>query len=183
MATKTEKDLWVEMSIIEISTQADFAKIAFSNIDPKAVSNNRAVFSSIHSFLSHCAIISKMLKAVDDSIPPKSIGDVLGVSAQSIVHKRKFRNCLEHYNDELKTWIKKYGTNAVIGLNNIGPKSALQIPGMVYVSHYDDSMQTFTFVNEDFNLGIMMSEVEKIKNIADGWLNDIRSRKINPPFI
>src|SRR3989344_2204649 len=77
---KTEKDLWVEMSIREIWTQAHFAEIAYSHIDPKAASGNDAVFSSIHSFLSHCAMVSKMLSASDDDNPPKLIGDVLGIS-------------------------------------------------------------------------------------------------------
>jgi len=78
MPTKTEKDLWVEMSIREIWTQAHFAEIAFSHVDPKAASNNDAVFSSIHSFLSHCAMVSKMLSAKYDNNAPRSIGDIEG---------------------------------------------------------------------------------------------------------
>lgn len=183
MPTKTEKDLWVEMSIREIRTQAHFAEIAYSHIDPKAASGNDAVFSSIHSFLSHCAIISKMLKANDDSNPPKSIGDVLKISDASLIHRRKFRNNLEHYDKELKDWIRKFGANVNIGTYNIGPKNAFQISNMVLVSHYDQTNQMFTFVNDDFDLGTMFSEVQRIKNIADNWVKGMESRKINPPFI
>ena len=183
MPPKTEKDLWVEMSIREIWTQAHFAEIAFSHIDPKAANGNDAVFSSIHSFLSHCAMISKMLAATDDSNPPKSIGDVLSMPTTSIVHQRVFRNHLEHYDERLKDWIKQLGANSMIGTYNIGPKTAIQIPNMVFVSHYDPNTRTFTFVNDDFDLSAMATEVQRIKGIADNWVKGMESRKINPPFI
>lgn len=183
MPNKTEKDLWVEMSIREIWTQAHFAEIAYSHVDPKAANANDAVFSSIHSFLSHCAMISKMLKAADDSTPPKSIGNVLGISDVSLIHQRIFRNHLEHYDERLKSWIKQHGVGVNIGTYNIGPRSAIQIPNMVFVSHYDPNNQTFTFVNEDFDLGAMFKEVKRIKSIVDSWVEGTESRKINPPFI
>lgn len=183
MPNKTEKDLWVEMSIREIWTQAHFAGIAYSHIDPKAASGNDAVFSSIHSFLSHCAMISKMLAATDDSNPPKSIGEVLNIPSISIVHKRVFRNHLEHYDERLKDWIKQFGVNCNIGTYNIGPRRAIQIPNMVFVSHYDPNTATFTFVNDDFDLSALAAEVQRIKDLADTWVKNMESRKITPPFI
>lgn len=183
MATKTEKDLWVEMSIREIWTQAHFAEIAYSHIDPKAISGTDAVFSSIHSFLSHCAMVSKMLKATENSAPQKSIGDVLGIPNNSVIHEREFRNHLEHYDERLTKWIGQYGPDANIGTYNIGSRSAFRIKNFVFVSHYDSDTQTFTFVNEDFNLGTMMSEVEKVKSMADNWVKGVEGKKINPPFI
>ena len=183
MPNKTAKDLWVEMSIREISTQAHFAEIAYSHIDPKAINGDDAVFSSIHSFLSHCAMISKMLAATDNGNPPKFIGGVLGIADTSIVHKRVFRNHLEHYDDRLKKWINKFGVNSNIGTYNIGPKTAIQIPNLVFVSHYDPSKGVFTFVNDDFDLTVMANEVQKIKQIADQWVKDMERAKIIPPFI
>ena len=174
MPIKSKKDLWVEMSIREIWTQTNFAGISYSHIDPKALANNDLVFSSIHSFLSHCAMVSKMLKAVDDEDPTKSIGTVLGIPDTSIIHKRKFRNNLEHYNNELKEWIRKFPIGSNIGTYNIGPKSAVQNLNMILVSHYDPSSEIFTFVNEDFNLKSMHGEVERIKIIADNWVRGIQ---------
>lgn len=183
MPNKTEKDLWVEMSIREIWTQAHFAEIAYTHIDPKATNGNDAVFSSIHSFLSHCAMVSKILAATDDGNPPKSIGDVLKVQSTSVVHQRIFRNHLEHYDERLKEWIRQFGVNSMIGTYNVGPKSSVQAPNMVFVSHYDPSTETFTFVNDDFDLAAMHAEVQKIKTLADNWVKEMESKKINPPFI
>jgi len=183
MLQKTEKDLWVEMSIHEISTQALFAEIAYSRIDPKANADNNLVFSSIHSFLSHCAMISKMLKSTEDETPPKSIGSVLGIPSTSSIHMRVFRNHLEHYDERLKEWIRQYGVNSNIGNNNIGPRSAIQIPNMVFVSHYDPSNKNFTFVNDDFDLEKMHDEAQRIKELANDWVNGVRQGTIVVPFI
>lgn len=182
MPTKTEKDLWVEMSIREIWTQAHFAEIAYSHIDPKAANGNDAVFSSIHSFLSHCAMVSKMLSANYDTATPRTIEDVLGVRSTTI-HTKIFRNHLEHYDERLRRWIGQHGIGIMIGDYNIGPKSAIQIPNLVFVRHYDPTTSTFTFVNDDFDLNALFAEVQKIKNVADTWVKGIENGTITSPFI
>ena len=179
---KTEKDLWIEMSISEISTQARFADIAYKNINLKAVRDNDAIFSSIHSFLSHCAMISKMLKATDQGTPPISIGVVLGIALTSVIHKRKFRNNLEHYDKELKRWIAQYGVDVNIGTNNIGPKAAIKAANMIFVSHYDPTDNTFTFVNKDFDLTLLYNESQAIRDIADKWTEAVILGRTQPPF-
>ena len=183
MINKTEKDFWVEISIREIWTQTHFAEISYSNIDPKAISGNDAVFSSIHSFLSHCAMISKMLAADDNGNPPKSIGSILGITNNSIIHQRRFRNHLEHFDERMQRWIGKFATGANIGMYNIGPKSAIQIPNMIFVSHYDPNNYTFTFIDEDFDLSALHEEVQKIKSIADNWVQKMEREVIKSPFI
>lgn len=201
---RTEKDLWVEMSIREIWTQANFAEIAYSHIDPKADNGNDAVFSSIHSFLSHCAMVSKMLKANDQSqrkgriktfykylikfglyknkkVKKNTIGSILGIE-RSIIHEREFRNHLEHYDERLKEWIRQCGTDVNIGTYNTGPKSGIEIPNMLFISHYDPSTQIFTFINNDFDLSKLYTEVQKIKLIADVWVTKVQNGIIAPPF-
>jgi hypothetical protein len=171
MPQRTERDFWVEMSVREIWTQCHFAELAYMNLDSKARANIDAVFSSIHSFLSHCAMVSKLLRAKADSV---TIEDVLKVSTTSKIHDRSFRNHLEHYDKRLKTWIKEKGLNAGIGTYNIGPKSMLP-SGVVFVSHYDPTSTTFTFVDEDINLRDLHTEIGEIKKVADAWVKNLRS--------
>jgi len=180
---RTEKDLWVEMAIREISTQAHFAEISYKNIDIKVDPGTDLVFSSIHSFLSHSANVSKMLKASDVGDSSKTIGGVLGISENSKIHNRDFRNHLEHYDERLKTWIGKKGSNVTIGTYNIGPKSALDLPNIVLVSHYDPYSNIFTFVDEDFDIGELFEEVKRIKSMADKWVGDMLTQRISPPFM
>jgi len=183
MIKKTKKDLWVEMSIREVITQAHFAEISYSHIDQKAANINDAVFSSIHSFLSHCAMISKMLKANDRESFVKSIGFVLGISDDSIIHQRRFRNHLEHFDQRMQRWIGKFATGANIGTYNIGPKSAIQISNMIFVSHYDPNNHTFTFVDEDFDLSALYVEVQKIESIANNWIKKMEQGFKKSPFL
>ena len=182
MATKTEKDLWVKMSIREISTQAHFARIAYRHLNPQNISDTDTTYISIHSFFSHCAMISKMLKSKSDGSSSKSIGDILGVDDNSPIHKRKFRNHLEHNDQRLKKWIIKYGANINIGTYNVGSKTAIQIPGLIYISNYDPTTQTFTFVDEDFELKPLFTESQRIKDIADKWVGEMQRGSITPPF-
>lgn len=127
-------------------------------------------------------MVSKMLVAKDQKLPQKSIGDILNIPKSSIIHNRRFRNHLEHYDERLKKWIKEKGINSAIGTYNIGPKSMIGIPNMIFVSHYDPHDNTFTFVNEDFDLGVLYQDVQRIKGIADAWVQIMQSGKIEPPF-
>jgi len=171
---------WLEASIREISTQAHFADIAHRNINKKSASQFDTAFTSIHSFLSHCAMVSKMLKGeyrVEYSNYTKVItmGKVLGIPKSSVIHNRKFRNYLEHYDTEIQKWVNKHH-NDNIGTYNIGPKAAFN--GIVYISHYDPTSDTYTFVNKDLGLAPLHKETLNIKKLADGWVAQQQGRPI-----
>jgi hypothetical protein len=202
MKRTSEKDFWFVMSLMEISKQAEFAIICYDNIELKTVTGNDAIFSSIHSFFSHCGMVSKLLMSQEVTYPKftkflpyclrkcfkyktktQKIGQVLGISKGSLIHKREFRNSLEHYDERLKEWIKEKGLNANIGINNIGRKSTLAIPGMVYVTHFDPQTFIFTLVNEDFDMTVLYKEVVRIKEIAENWEMEILRGIKKPPFI
>jgi hypothetical protein len=161
-----EEKFWIEMSVREISTQAHFADLAYANFHPKAKLNNDAVFSSIHSFLFHCAMMPKMLRGRFETV---SIDDVLDIAQDSIIHERKFRDDLEHYYSRLKNWIREYGLRRVIGTYNIGRRDKFR--GVLLIKHYDPSECIFTFVGEDFDLEAMHGEAIRIKEIADRCIN------------
>jgi hypothetical protein len=123
-------------------------------------------------------MVSKMLMASDDNNPSSNIGMVLKISESSIIHNRKFRDYLEHYYNYLKKWIKENSPNSNIGTYNIGSKSALGIPNMIFVSHYDPSTGIYTFVNEDFDLNQLYEEVISIKVLADSWVKKLQNKNI-----
>lgn len=179
----TIRDKWIEMSIREIWTQCKFALIAFDNLSIKGQESTDAAFSSAHSFLSHAANVSKLLKAKDVDPPHDAdvIGTIVGVQATSAVHDRELRNHLEHYDERLKGWISAQGPSANIGTYNIGPKSMIQIPGMVFVTHYDPNTKTFTFVNKDFDLTQLAHEVRKIQAAADAWVKNLEASRRKTP--
>ncbi|MDP3445205.1 MAG: hypothetical protein Q8T08_20280, partial [Ignavibacteria bacterium] len=110
MTNNERRLLWIEMSIREIWTQCNFAEISYANIDKKSANRIDMTFSSIHSFLSHCTMVSKLLNGKDirhdkELLIIKNIGQILNINDNSLIHKRKFRNHLEHYDERLESWI------------------------------------------------------------------------------
>jgi len=178
---RNKKDFWVEMAVREIWTQAKFARIAFNNINIKKVESNDILFSSIHSFLSHAANMSKLLKS-KDNISRKTIGDVLSISKSSIIHNRDFRNHLEHYDERLKNWIDKYPDNVNVGTYNIAPRGAIK-GNILFVSHYDPDSNTYIFVDEEFNLDDLQKEILNIMQTADSWVEKFEGGIIKSPLI
>lgn len=166
-------DLLVEMAVREISTQCTFAKISYGNIDIKAKKDLPVVFSSIHSFLSHCAMVSKFLwskhlKTADN----RKIATILGISGSYKIKKHKTRNALEHYDKHLKDWVAEKGPEVLIYDFNIGPKKQLSIPeNSVLVRHYEPEECLFTMLAEELKLDVLFSEVEEIKRRADSWID------------
>lgn len=176
--SRTE-DLWVEMSIREIATQCHFAKIAYNNIEIKSAKPTDQAFTSIHSFLSHAANVSKMLKSSGELV---SIGEILGISDGSVIHMRTFRNQLEHYDERLKVWISQIPEGTRIGTYNIGPTSHINRQNILLVSHYDPQTKIFTFVDNDIDLEVLQNEVKRISRIADKWVVNFENLTIFPPL-
>ena len=163
-----DEEFWVLMSILEIHAQAEFAKMAYSNIEEKPrTDRERATFSSIHSFLSHCALISKMLNAKGTK---QSIGEILGIPKNSVIHQRRFRNHLEHYDERLKSWINKAKVGSSIVNHHIGDRKTFPVQGAIFVNFYDPYTKIFTFVDEEFELDKLFEESEKVKRISEEWL-------------
>ncbi|KXK26868.1 MAG: hypothetical protein TR69_WS6001000889 [candidate division WS6 bacterium OLB20] len=106
MSNKQKEALWKEFLVREISTQCTFAIRSFESLEPKVARNTDLVFSSIHSFLTHCAMVSKLLKANPQnskSAPyEETVASLIGVKESSSIHKRSARNRLEHYDEHVQ---------------------------------------------------------------------------------
>ena len=136
-------DLLVKMAVREICTQCKFAEISYSNIDVKAQVGNDVIFSSIHSFLSHCANVSKFLwsQKLTSISEAQDLAQILGIPESYKIKEKSFRNVLEHYDKELKKWVGKKGENILILDYNIGPKKSFTIAkNSIHVRHYDNRL-------------------------------------------
>ena len=177
MNHESVKDLWIEMAVSEICTQSKFALIAFNNIARGVTEHSTdIVFMCIHSFLAHCANISKMLKP-DGKAKKKhlaTIGGIMNISENSPIHQRNIRGHLEHYDERLKGWIEALPDGAIIGTYNIGSRKMLG--PLFFVKHYDPTDRHFTFVNKDYDLQVLADEANRIGSIADSWVSEWRSR-------
>ncbi|MFA5107688.1 MAG: hypothetical protein WC497_05185 [Patescibacteria group bacterium] len=161
------------MGIEEVLNQTQYAIVAYNNINFKGKINNNIIFSSIHSYLTHCSMISKLLwsSELSNNVLSKSLATILGISEDINLKSYKFRNILEHYDEYLKEWIDR----KIIGINildkNIGSKTAININNVVWIRHFDPSTKIFTLLDEDLDLKTYYKEVLMINNKAQKYLN------------
>lgn len=161
----------IEMAIREIWTQCRFAELSYTNINLKSHAESEALSSSIHSFLSHCAMVSKFLWSshiVREGGEP--IAKILGVADTSPIKSRFFRNTLEHYDRYLKEWVELRGEKVNIMDHCVGPKSAVRGSNIIRVRNYDPGTTTFTLIDQDLILDVLFQEISNIKNLADQWV-------------
>jgi hypothetical protein len=161
----------------EVRLQMMFAFIALKNIEKKSKRNKCTVFSSLHSFLTHCANISKLLWSGKDrrgnyvgvhKMLDQDLADLLGLSAEnfSLLKNKSFRNDLDHYDERLVEWIKQASQSSlpvcdcVIGTKNGEPT--------FYIRHYDPNTEIFTFMNRELDINAMKSELLELNKVING---------------
>ena len=147
-------DKTIEMGIREIWSQCRYAEIAYSNALNKSERDVAVTFSSIHSFLSHSGLVSKLLwsRTLAQNIQSKNLAGILVVSEDSKIKDRTFRDILEHYDNYLKKWINEKGENASIWDNNIGPVEVFNFQNGIRVRHFDPTTSIYTLIGTDLSL-------------------------------
>lgn len=167
------RNLVQKMSVREVLSQAQYAEVAYGNVRVKGTSNTIVTFSSIHSFLTHAGMLSKLLwsKKLKDPSTGKILAKTLNLPDDLKIKDRRFRNILEHYDEYLKEWVDNKGGRVTIMDNCIGPKNAVHIPNSLWVRHYEPGTNIFTLLDTDLNLEELHKEVVLIIDKAIGWLN------------
>ena len=177
-------DKTIEMGIREIWSQCRYAEIAYSNVLNKSERDVAVTFSSIHSFLSHCGLVSKLLwsTTLSENIQNKKLTEILLIEENSAIKERTFRDILEHYDTYLKKWIKEKGEDIAIWDNNIGPVEAFNFQNGIRVRHFDPTTSTYTLIDSDLNLQNMYIAILDIKQKADDWVKINIDRSIPNPI-
>jgi hypothetical protein len=164
----------------EVGVQILFALQAFSNITEKGEGNALMTFSSIHSFLTHAANISKLLwsgnppsgKKNLKTILGSDLADVLGIGPFPLLKDKGFRDDLDHYDERLVAWIESVYptdpaaprtvvTDLAIGTKVVGPNT-------LYMRHYDPATKIYTFGGRELDLGKLKEEVIKLQGVIGG---------------
>ena len=90
---------------------------------------NSEVFRALHSFLTHCANISRLLfpgqrKNHNAQRRATMLCDALDVNEDSPIADRSLRNHLEHYDERLDRWARSASRSATASFaaDNIRPK-------------------------------------------------------------
>lgn len=157
----------------EICTQILFALSAHSNITIKGEGNAITTFSSIHSFLTHSANISKLLwpnPGAPISVRTEirqDLGDALGAPDLPLLKDTSFRNDLDHYDERMVTWIKdeypkhKNGdpSRRTVSDLTIGDKNQKGGENALHLRNYNPGTHVYTYGDKDLDLDEMHREL------------------------
>lgn len=170
------KNTEIKTGIGEVLNQCRYAEIAYKNGNDFSNTSVETIFYSLHSFLTHCAMVSKILwsKDLEKNIENKLLADILLIPETSKIKSRHFRNILEHYDEYLKKAMDVKGPNFNFVDNNIGNKNSIiyEQAKTIRMRHYDPATKIYTLIDEDINLDQMYRDILSIKEKTEQWLKN-----------
>jgi hypothetical protein len=168
---KSEKHLsgFAEMAIREILTHARFADLLYQRIRTSSGASLEWIYIVLQALVSHTTIISLLLKS-RPSEAEQTIGGMLGVSPQAIVHQRGVRNSIHHYDERLRSFLKEHGNNLMIADFNVGPKDAFR--GMMFIRHFDPGRGVFSMFEDEIEIDELAKSVRALRDQAAKLLQD-----------
>jgi hypothetical protein len=151
--------------IWEVARQAENALHSKGRLDDAvARRSTREVFRHLESFLNGATKVSLLLWPARDTGKARGehLRDLLKVTQGNPLEMRGARNHLQHFDERLDEWAATTENGNYVD-SNVGPLAALGLP---VLRHYDPASQIFTFRSEDFGIGKLVAELEKISEAA-----------------
>ena len=164
----------VEIGIREISTYCDFADLAYRSIAKSGSQQALSTFFYIHSLIANCAMVARLLWSPEfaKQAGGRSIAELLAIPADYRVEDDSVREIVDHYDKRLTHGLALRGEVAKVLDFNIGDRDAFEEEYSVFLRHYDPTVDTFTLMEEEFNLTRIATELSDIKTRADAWLKE-----------
>lgn len=162
--------------LLELKNQCAFALIAYDSVSLSLykLNNNtdmrktgdvmNCLWYHIQSFLISTANISKILWPINDTHKRgESLRNYLGISVQSPLESRTFRNHFEHFDERLSTWFTAYPHKNFIDMN-VGQAGTFigNIDKSDYIRHYDPVAQRLIFRGEEYDINIIVEAVRDL---------------------
>ncbi len=139
-------DKW-QVYIQEAKTQVEFAKYSWAAFLKSEKQGNLVfdIFIHLQHFLTHTAIVDRILDPVKDSERYQLLAGHVDLSGLNLKPFRKLRNHLEHFDERLDRWISEYDgypffdMNLVTGTKGFPKKAYLRaLDGHIYKFHGED---------------------------------------------
>ncbi len=131
----------------EAKTQIEFAKSSWTAFLESEKHRNLVfdIFLHLQHFLSHAAIVDKILDPVKDSERYRLLAGHVDLSGVNLKPFRRLRNHLEHFDERLDRWVTEYDgypffdMNLVTGTKGFPKKAYLRaLNGHIYKFHGED---------------------------------------------
>lgn len=172
----------------EVEAQCSFARNAYRYLESQlktyvlgptteqSVDSRSEIFRTIHSFLTHTGIASKILwpgnpgpgshskeRKTRMELRGSHLRKTLNLPNQGHpLENRKLRNYLEHFDEELDAWAADKSGKGVVALDNLGPANMIQGQGLTYIRFFNTVTYDLIFLNESVNLQKLDSALKKL---------------------
>lgn len=166
---KSIDEKMIKYFLNELKTQCEYVFMSMNIV--KIYKKPSIVFYGLHNTFTSLGNISKILfpqKAYESR--GSKLRNILNIDDKSQFHfdskkdiARKYRNILEHYDEKFEKWFNESYDGLIID-NNVGPKNMICIEGMKvsFLRHYDDSKNTFSFLDDEYDLNSVLIETNQI---------------------
>jgi len=166
-------DLYVQWLFIqEVCNQCEWAAMAYRNIQPSLGRRDvMGLFFAIHGFLSHAAIVSKLLDPPNPQhrYRGKALRRDLGVRGP-LALGRGLRNMLEHYDEMLDEWATSTKHHHMVDLSVLPRTAVTGVAAEDYHRNLAPGTLVFSFRGRDYDLPRMAQAVEAVREAAEAWL-------------
>jgi hypothetical protein len=167
----------------EVERQTCFALMAINDLNStRATRDMDRLWYSVQAMLVAVGNVSKLLW------PPRkeseergtSLRAELGVSDDSVLAPRTFRNHFEHFDERLEDWASSAGSNIFVD-SNVGPPSMIVIEGMGqtqthYLRNFDTKNVAVTFRGDSYALQPIATALTDLYNRA----KELANKALNP---
>ena len=113
-----------------------------------------------------------VLSAFADHNANRTIAELLGVPDSSRIQDEAIRELLEGYDTRLAKGLTLYGEDARVLDFNIGDRDAFEEETSLFLRHYDPTIDTLTWLEDELNLTLIANEIADIRSRAEAWLKD-----------
>lgn len=161
-----------EIAIREVSAFCGFADMAYRGIDRSGGQLADEVYFLIHSFLDHCGTVARLLWSPElaEHAGGRTIAQVLEVPRGYRFEDETVREMVEHYDHRLARGLATRGEVAKVLDYNIGDRDAFEEENSIFLRHYDPTVDTLTWTEEELPLQHLAAELADIRDRAEAWL-------------
>jgi hypothetical protein len=160
---------FMQVFLNEVATQSDFALRAMDSLRKTMdAGDTRGVFWSAQAFLGATGNVSKLLwpSATKYSGRGNELREALGVSDDSPVASRTFRNRFEHFDEHLEGWAAKSKSHNFVDSNIAGPGAIGGINPEDFLRNLDPTTLNLTFHGDSYDLRTVEAALRKIHETA-----------------
>ena len=148
----------------EAQSQLAFAKKAWVSFqEAESRSAIPDIFFHLHHFLSHAAMVDKILDPKPGTERYLTLSGKINLSGLDLKSFRKLRNHLEHFDERLEKWVSEYDGYPFFDMNLVtGTKG---FPKQAFLRALD--AHTFKFHGEDYDLDSLHQTLLQLETILN----------------